>query len=145
MTKVHHTALITRDLGTSRRFWVDGLGFEVLMEGDFDGDWPLLFGADTKRLHSVFLGAPDRQDAGIVELVVFDGVTGDGGDGSHPPLAPGFLLISVEAELDTVLPRLAALGLGGEPRVSEVAPGVRLCTLVAPDGVVVELMDGAYG
>ncbi len=39
--------------------------------------------------------------------------------------------------------RPADLGLGGEPRVAEVAPGVRLCVVTDPNGVVVELMDGA--
>jgi glyoxylase I family protein len=143
MTKVHHTAVITGDLDASLRFWKDGLGFDVLMDGDFDGDWPLLFGADTKRLHSVFLGAPDDSSAGIVELVVFDGVDGEDRSGVRESLATGFFLVSLEAQLDVVLPRLADLGLGGEPRVSEVAPGVRLCTVTDPNGVLVELMDGA--
>jgi catechol 2,3-dioxygenase-like lactoylglutathione lyase family enzyme len=113
------------------------------MDGDFDGDWPHLFGADTERLHSVFLGSPDRTDAGIVELVRFGGVDADDRTGERQPLATGFFLVSLEAELDVVLPRLAGLGLGGEPRVTEVAPGVRLCTVTDPDGVLVELMDGA--
>jgi catechol 2,3-dioxygenase-like lactoylglutathione lyase family enzyme len=153
MTMVHHTALITADVEASPRFWRDGLGFEVLMQGDFDGDWPALFGADTKRLHSVFLGAPDRGDAGIVELVAFEGVGGEGvgGEGvgrdgvadDRAPLTTGLFLVSLSAELDTVLPRLEQLGLGGAPRVTEVAPGVRLCTVVDPNGVLVELMDGA--
>lgn len=143
MTRVHHTAVITSDLAASLRFWRDGLGFDLLMDGDFDGDWPHLFGADTKRLHSVFLGSPDGADAGIVELVVFDGVEGGDRTGETHPLATGFFLVSLQAELDVVLPRLAELGLGGDPRVSEVAPGVRLCTITDPNGVLVELMDGA--
>jgi glyoxylase I family protein len=143
MSRVHHTAIITSDLDASLRFWRDGLGFDVLMDGDFDGEWPSLFGADTKRLHSVFLGAPDHADAGIVELVAFAGVDGPDRTGERQPLATGFFLVSLHAELDDVLPRLAELGLGGEPRVTEVAPGVRLCTVTDPTGVLVELMDGA--
>jgi catechol 2,3-dioxygenase-like lactoylglutathione lyase family enzyme len=143
MTTVHHTAVITSDLDASLRFWRDGLGFDVLMDGDFDGDWPHLFGARTERLHSVFLGPHDGTDAGIVELVVFDGVASVDDAAERVPLATGFFLVSLQAELSVVLPRLADLGLGGEPRIAEVAPGVRLCTVVDPNGVLVELMDGA--
>ena len=152
MSRVHHSAIVTRNVDESRRFWCEGLGFSVLMDESFDGDWPRLFGATTTRLRSLFLGASGDTESGIVELVDFgrqdDAAVGgvasrSRADDLRPPPEPGFLLLSLRANLDEVLPRLARLGLGGEPETAEVAPGVRLCVVTDPNGVLVELMDGA--
>ena len=43
-------------------------------------------------------------------------------------------------DVDVAVGRLAALGLGGPPRRIEVA-GIAICTVVDPDGAVVELVD----
>ena len=139
MRKVHHAAICTRDVETSLRFWRDGLDFVVLMDREFDGDWPLLFGARSSRLRSIFLGDPATVDAGVVELVDF----GSQGDGRPPGGEPtnGFFLLSVFADLDTVLARLQALGLGGEPR-QIVAYGRRMAVVQDPNGVLVEIVDG---
>jgi hypothetical protein len=51
-------------------------------------------------------------------------------------------LLSLFADLDNVLPRLAELGVGGEPVVAAVGP-TRLAVVLDPDGVRVELMDTA--
>jgi hypothetical protein len=63
------------------------------------------------------------------------------------PPAEGFFLLSFfVADLDGVLDRLAALGLGGEPRrISVPAPGgsVPMATVRDPDGVLVELIGAA--
>jgi glyoxylase I family protein len=37
---IHHSAICVRDVEASLRFWRDGLGFEVLMDERFTGDWP---------------------------------------------------------------------------------------------------------
>jgi len=53
--------------------------------------------------------------------------------------------LSLYADLDAVLPRLAALGVGGTPTVEAVG-AVRLAVVHDPNGVRVELMDdGARG
>jgi catechol 2,3-dioxygenase-like lactoylglutathione lyase family enzyme len=44
------------------------------------------------------------------------------------------------ADLDEILPRLDALGVGGQPTVAAVGP-VRLAVVHDPNGVRVELMD----
>lgn len=69
MTVVHHTAIRVHDVEASLRFWSEGLGFEVLMDKTFEGDWPTLLDARSNSLRSIFLGRPDRPDSGIVELV----------------------------------------------------------------------------
>ena len=91
-------------------------------------------------LRSVFLGDPSGPESGIVELVELDGMAPPV-DAASAPVA-GFFLLSLYADLDAVLPRLAGLGLGGEPVVAPVGP-VRLAVLHDPNGVRVELMDTA--
>lgn len=138
MSVVHHSAICVRDVEASLRFWRDGLGFEVVMDQRFRGDWPTLLQAPSDSLRAVFLGHPAHPDAGIVELVDL-GITGPTAGNDRPP-GPGFLLLSVMADVTASLERLAALGLGGVPRRISVA-GVDMCTVVDPDGVVVELVD----
>ncbi len=144
--RVHHSAIVVRDVDISLRFWRDGIGFEVMMDMKFDGDWETLFAAPAHRLRSIFLGDATRPDGGIVELVQF----GDGsGEASTPmPVAspaggPGFFLLSCYVDVDEVLERLRSLDLGGEPRrIAVPGPGgdVQMATVVDPDGVLVELI-----
>lgn len=138
---IHHSAICVRDVEASLRFWRDGLGFEVLMDSRFVGDWPTLLGAPSTSLRAVFLGDPAAPGAAIVELVDLGNVPA----GPRPGTAPrstGFLLLSVTTDVDGTLDRLAALGLGGEPRRVTVA-GVAMAVVTDPDGVAVELVDTA--
>jgi glyoxylase I family protein len=135
---VHHSAICVRDVEASLRFWRDGLGFEVLMDERFEGDWPSLLRAPSSSLRAVFLGDPAAPDRGIVELVDLGAVA----DGEPVPEAAtqGFLLLSVFTDVGAALARLSALGLGGEPRRIE-SYGVAMAVVVDPDGVLVELVD----
>ena len=124
------------------RFWRDGVGFTELFDHTFTGDWPILFGAATDQLRSIFLGDPGTPDSGIVELVVLEG--------SQPapptPDAPtfGFFLLSVQRDVDATLATLAGLGFDeGVRRIEMPAPGgktVAMAVITAPDGVRVELI-----
>ena len=143
---LHHAALCVRDVDASVRFYRDAIGLEVLMDHAFEGDWPTLFEAPSRRLRSVFLGDPAGADAGIVELVVFDGSTGDEAGVSPPSRPPrsGFFLLSFFVDVDATLDRLDALGLGGTPRrVEQPGPSgpVAMATVRDPDGLVVELIQ----
>jgi glyoxylase I family protein len=145
MARVHHSAIATRDIDAGIRFYRDGLGLQVLMDHEFDGDWRTLFDAPGDRLRSVFLGDPNSPDAGIVELVAFGG-DGTGDDFAAPALAsprPGFFLLSFFVDVDATLKRLAAVGLD-EPARRIRVPGpegdVEMATVRDPDGVLVELI-----
>ncbi len=140
MAKVHHSAIVTHDVETSLVFWRDGLGLEVLMDHTFEGPWPDLFGGSSTELRSLFLGEPGAPESGIVELVDTGDHTAPPGSGPSDGTA-GFFLLSLYADIDEVLPRLAALGVGGEPRVRSIGP-VRLAVVHDPNGITVELMDG---
>jgi catechol 2,3-dioxygenase-like lactoylglutathione lyase family enzyme len=144
--RVHHSALVVRDFDASLRFWRDGIGFREMMDMEFDGDWVTLFGAPSQRLRSIFLGDPNRDDSGIVELVQFvadsDSAFSGAPTGTRSAIPPGFFLLSCYVDVDAVLERLGALGLGGEPRRITVGPdgSVQMATVVDPDGVLVELI-----
>ncbi len=137
MTVVHHSAICVRDVEESLRFWRDGLGFAVLMDERFRGDWPTLLGGPSDSLRAVFLGQPSVPDSGVVELVDLGPLPGPGEDG--PPRS-GFLLLSIFTDVSAALDRLAALDLGGTPRRVEVS-GVAMAVVRDPDGVLVELVD----
>lgn len=145
MLGVHHAAICTADVERSKKFWRDGLGLAELFDYAFTGDWPELFGAKTDRLQSIFLGDPQTPDAGIVELVVFDGAD----DASVPPQRPrhGFFLLSLQRDVDETLTTLAGLGFAdGVRRITMSAPGgktVPMAVITGPDGVLVELIGPA--
>ena len=137
MPVIHHSAICVRDVDASLRFWRDGLGFQVLMDHGFEGDWPSLLRAPGRHLRAVFLGDPARPDSGIVELVDLGEVPDAGPDGAA---REGFLLLSVMTDVEATLARLAELGLGGTPRRVAVH-GVAMAVVAAPDGTWVELVD----
>ncbi len=145
-TRLHHSAIVVRDVEVSLRFWRDGVGFAVMMDRYFDGDWSALFVAPANRLRSVFLGDPAQPDAGIVELVQFDGIDQmplTPTSTALPATRPGFFLVSCYVDVDEVLARLRALRLGGQPRrivVPSRRGDVQMATVVDPDGVLVELV-----
>jgi catechol 2,3-dioxygenase-like lactoylglutathione lyase family enzyme len=143
MPTIHHSAICVRDIDKSLMFWRDGLGFSVLLDERFEGDWPTLLRAPSNSLRSVFLGDPGIPDGGQLELVDLGPVesgAGAGDPGAHA--SSGFLLLSVMIEVDVALDRLRTLGLGGEPRRIEVS-GVAMAVVADPDGVLVELIDTA--
>jgi glyoxylase I family protein len=139
---IHHAAIVTADVDTSKRFWCDGLGLAELFDYTFTGDWPTLFGANTDQLRSIFLGDPETPETGIVELVVLDGTDASAPAGDRP--AAGFFLLSLQRDVEPTLATLANLGFAdGVRRIEMPAPGgktVAMAVITAPDGVRVELI-----
>jgi catechol 2,3-dioxygenase-like lactoylglutathione lyase family enzyme len=144
VTHVHHSAIHAQDVATSLQFYRDGLGLQVLMDHEFDGDWRTLFGAPADRLRSVFLGDPAAPDSGVVELVTFDDGTGaDRGTSTSGAAQFGFFLLSFFVDVDATLDRLAGLGFDAPAsRIRVPGPGgdVEMATVRDPDGVLVELI-----
>ncbi len=139
--------MVVRDLEASLRFYRDGLGLDLLQDRQVEGDWPDLFGAPSRRVRAVFLGdagVPDDQ-AGVLELNVFDGDVPEEGPPPSPPRT-GFFLLSFFVDFEATLSRLAALGLGGPPRrVTQSTPRgtITLATVRDPDGLLVLLTPGS--
>jgi catechol 2,3-dioxygenase-like lactoylglutathione lyase family enzyme len=139
---VHHAAICTADVDLSLRFWRDGLGLTELFDYIFRGNWPKLFGAQSDKLRSIFLGDPQNPDTGIVELVVFAGA----GEALASPPGPrhGFFLLSLQRDVESTLAGLAVLGFtDGVRRIDVSGPRgatVPMAVITAPDGVLVELI-----
>jgi catechol 2,3-dioxygenase-like lactoylglutathione lyase family enzyme len=139
---VHHAAICTADVEGSMRFWRDGLGLTEMMDITVRGDWPTLFGAKRDELRSIFLGDPATPNAGIVELVMFDGAL----EAEPPPPTPrnGFFLLSLERDVESTLAALASLGFDdGVRRITMPTPDGKtlpMAVITAPDGVLVELI-----
>jgi catechol 2,3-dioxygenase-like lactoylglutathione lyase family enzyme len=145
MIGVHHTAIVTTDVERALSFWQSGLGFTVLFDHVFTGDWSTLFGAATDTLRSIFLGDPDAPDTGIIELVVFDHPASARDSLAGP--ATGFFLVSLNRDVDPTLRRLADLGFTeGVRQIVVPAPHgkqVQMAVITAPDRVRVELIGPA--
>jgi len=127
----------------------DGIGLDLLQDRHVEADWPDLFDAPSRRVRAVFLGdaaVPDDH-AGVLELNVFDGDIPTG-----PPPSPrqgrrprrrglGSSCCRF-VDIEAVLSRLAALGLGGPPRrPTQSTPRglITLATVRDPDGLLVLL------
>jgi glyoxylase I family protein len=138
---VHHAGLCPRDIDESLRFYVDGLGLDLLFDVTLDTDVEPLLGVRTRRVRTVFVGRADGPDQGHLELL--DLGTGRVQEEKPAPGHPhrGLFLLSFQVPVEATLARLATLGLGGMPRRMTSPGGSTAATVVDPDGVVVELLD----
>jgi catechol 2,3-dioxygenase-like lactoylglutathione lyase family enzyme len=67
VAKVHHSAIVTRDIEVSFTFWRERMGFDVLMDETFEGPWPGPFDWKSTTCCRSFSVRPARE-CGIVEL-----------------------------------------------------------------------------
>jgi catechol 2,3-dioxygenase-like lactoylglutathione lyase family enzyme len=139
--------IVVGDMDASLRFDRDGLGLEVLLDREVEGDWPDLFDAPGRSLRAVFLGdsrVPDVS-AGVLELTE---LRGGEMPPPEPPSAPrpGLFMLSFFADVEATLSRLADLGPGGPPpRVTRSTPDgpITIATVRDPNGVLVLLTPGS--
>jgi hypothetical protein len=59
---INHSVVVVQNLDESLRFYRDGVGLDVLMDREVEGDWPKLFEGPSRRLRVVFLGDRDVPD-----------------------------------------------------------------------------------
>jgi catechol 2,3-dioxygenase-like lactoylglutathione lyase family enzyme len=129
--RIHHAAIISADIEASLRFWRDGLGFELIMDETFEGDWKTLFGIDATKVRSVMVGDPSRSGSGIVEFVQFLGAD----------VPPGFELLSLfVGDVDEALGRLGDAKELRRIEVDSPQGPVPMVTVRDPDGVLVEII-----
>jgi catechol 2,3-dioxygenase-like lactoylglutathione lyase family enzyme len=141
MTIVHHTGLCPADFDAALRFYREGIGLDILVDSVMAMDLEPLLGIRTASVRTVFLGDADRPDGGIVELI--DVGSSDITDAPTQSGVPsrGLFLLSLQVDIQAVLARLAALGLGQPWRTMTRPDGSLLAaTVVDPDGVIVELL-----
>jgi catechol 2,3-dioxygenase-like lactoylglutathione lyase family enzyme len=144
---IHHSVVVVRDLEASLRFYRDGLGLDVLLDREVDGDWPGLFDGPSRRLRAVFLGDANVPDvtAGVLELNYFVGGEVPT-ESSLPHPTAGLFMLSYFVDVEATLARIADLGLGGRPRrVTQSTPNgdITIAMVRDPDGVRVLLTPGS--
>lgn len=136
--QLHHATLFVGDTDRSVRFYRDGLGMTVLLDREFENDWPALFGVESTRLRAVFLGDLEGPQLGQLELLTFAEPVPAG-----PPPAPpttATVVLAFHVDLEAVLPRVIEHG-DGEVRRIRLSAGNAIVTVRDPDGIMVELID----
>ena len=134
--QLHHVSLFVRDAERSMRFYRDGLGLEIRVDREFDGDWPGLFGVESKRLRAVILGDADRPHQ--VELVAFAEPVPVGARAAEP--TTGTAILTFIVDLEATLPALLAAG-ATDLRRAHLSSGSGAATVRDPDGIMVQLLD----
>ncbi|HWA64871.1 MAG TPA: VOC family protein [Mycobacteriales bacterium] len=134
-----HVVVFVADASRSLAFYRDGLGLQTVLDREFDGPWPEMFGGvSSRRLHAMILGDPEHPDRGQVELLTLADPVAPGP--GPAPIATGTVMLSFMVDLAAVLPRLEAAG-GTDVRHATLRNGVKVVTVRDPDGVVVELLN----
>jgi catechol 2,3-dioxygenase-like lactoylglutathione lyase family enzyme len=134
-----HVVIFVADADRSLAFYREGLGLQTIVDREFEGPWPGMFGGVTSTLlRAMILGDPEHRDRGQVELLTLAEpvATGPGA----LPIATGTVMLSFMVDLGSVLPRLEAAG-GTDVRRATLKNGVAVATLRDPDGTLVELLD----
>jgi glyoxylase I family protein len=135
-----HVGLCPADFDASLRFYVDGIGLEIIFDVTLDMDMKDFLGVSTEKVRTLFLGDPAKPGTTRLELLDLND-----GRGAREPAGDGLphrglTLISFHVAVDETLARLASLGLGGTPRRIPARGGFA-ATVTDPDGVMVELVD----
>jgi catechol 2,3-dioxygenase-like lactoylglutathione lyase family enzyme len=136
--QLHHATLFVRDAEASTVFYRDGLGLAVLVDREFDGDWPVLLGVTGDRLRAIILGDPANPQVGQIELVTFAKPVPDGPPVAAPATAT--VLLSFQVHLDEALPKLVKLG-ATDQRIITLSNGYRAASVRDPDGILLELIN----
>ena len=136
--QIHHVVLFVREADRSLRFYCDGVGCSVLVDREFDGDWPTLLGVESNRLRAMILGDPEHPNVAQVELVTLAEPVPDGP--APAPPATGTVMLSFQVDLDAVLTRVLDLG-ATDLRRTTLRNGPAVATVRDPDGIMVELLD----
>jgi glyoxylase I family protein len=133
-----HVVIFVSDAEASLGFYRDALGLATIVDREFDGPWPALFGGTSPRLRAMILGDSVHPERGQVELLtMLEPVPS--GPGAQP-IVTGAVMLSFMVDLADVLPRLEAAG-GTDVRRATLKNGVDVVTMRDPDGTLVELLD----
>jgi glyoxylase I family protein len=136
-----HVGLCPADMAEALRFYVEGIGLDVVFDVKLRGDHYDLLGVHTEKVRTVFLADPSAPGSSRLELLeLFPGHAAT----DPPPTGypqRGLTLISFVRPVEATLSRLAGMGLGGKPRIMPTPTGALSAMVVDPDGVMVELLD----
>ena len=138
---------MVHDLEASLQFYRDGIGLDVLLDREVEGDWPGLLDGPSRKLRAVFLGDATVPDitAGVLELNAFAGGEVPT-DTASSRVRTGLFMLSYFVDVAATLKKLDEMGLGGPPRrVTQATPNgeITIALVHDPDGVRVLLTPGS--
>jgi catechol 2,3-dioxygenase-like lactoylglutathione lyase family enzyme len=139
---IHHTGFTVSSLDEALRFWVEVLGFEVVLRdelprGEFVAEVTGAHGAD---LAIAMVAGPGH----VIELIEYRGIRQTWSDVRPCEIGAAHVAFFV-ADIAAILERTEAEGWTALGRVQRVASGPWAGTQVAyirgPDGIFIELMQ----
>lgn len=138
--RMDHVGVNVRDLAAARAFFLD-LGLEVAGEGALEGEWlDRIVALEGARTGFVMLRTPNGQST--VELITYHAPADEI---AVVPLAVNAHGIRhIAFVVDDVETTLTTAGRNGAEPVGEILhlePGVKLCYIRGPEGLIVELAE----
>jgi catechol 2,3-dioxygenase-like lactoylglutathione lyase family enzyme len=140
---ISHIGLCVADLGRSKRFYAEGLGFREIARFEVGREFaPVMEIAGDLVLTSVFL----RRDGVSIELLGFATPAAEGEPARRPMNRLGLTHFSMLVEdVEAVAERLRALGGTVLEHTRLATPNGEFIYCLDPDGIRVELMRLASG
>ncbi len=138
--KLLHYSHCVSDLDRSKRFYTDVLGFEVVLEVEFDDEKTAkVMGLDRCRFKGVFM----KRDGQRIELIAFSDPPPDRTVRKRASNAVGHSHLSFYVlSLDGALAELRAAGVTIEDATRQVLPsGIECCVVRDPDGFPIEIVQ----
>ena len=136
-----HVGFAVASLDEALRFWLDGLGAELVRTGEMGGEFlSQVTGAHGAEVRLAIVSLAGQ----TIELLEYQGV--DRPSAPAKPFDPGFAhLALVVDDIDALLSRIATYGWKAQGTPQPIAGGARAGTrviyVVGPDGATIEFMQ----
>ena len=138
--RMDHVGVVVDDLAAAKAFFLE-LGLTLQGEGQVEGGWvDRVVGLEGIRVEYAMVETPDGH--GRLELVKFHSPSALGGDGHAPPNTLGVRHVAFEVDdIDATVATVRARDgeLVGE--VENYEDIYRLCYVLGPEGIIVELAE----
>lgn len=139
--RADHIGFAVAFLDEALRFWVDGLGAQLVRTGEMGGEFlDQVTGAHGAQVRMAIVSLADQ----TIELLEYRGL--DRPTVPAKPFDPGFAhLALVVDDIDAILARIGPYGWKAQgipqPIASGVRAGTRVIYAVGPDGATIEFMQ----
>ncbi|WP_416357805.1 VOC family protein [Aureimonas phyllosphaerae] len=139
--RADHVGFAVASLDESLRFWVDGLGAQLVRTGEMGGEFlGQVTGAHGAQVRMAIISLAGQ----TIELLEYRGLNRS--TVLAKPFDPGFAhLALVVDDIDAILARIATYGWKAQgipqPIASGARAGTRVIYVVGPDGATIEFMQ----
>jgi catechol 2,3-dioxygenase-like lactoylglutathione lyase family enzyme len=140
LKRMDHVGIVVDDLTAATQFFIE-LGLEPQGKGSVEGEWvDRIIGLEEVRTDLVMLQTPDGHSR--LELVKFHSPAARGDNRQAPSNERGIRHLAFLVEdIDATLPRLQTRGAELIGEVVRYENSYRLCYVLGPEGIIVELAE----